>query len=75
MKPVTATVTMFESTITATVSTTGKVSISADGHWAGEGQWSDMIMDCPAHFGSDTQTEQVYDALDTAIQDAIDETE
>lgn len=72
MKAVTATVTMFDSAITATVSRTGRVDISVDGHWAGNGQWSDMIMDCPARFGSDAQTDAVYEALDCAIQDAID---
>ncbi len=64
---------MYGSTITATVDADSMVSISVDGVWAGDGIWEGQIVDCAAQFGSDVQTDEVYDALDEALQDAIDD--
>ena len=39
------------------------VSVTVDGQWAGDGQWADAIIDCPADLG-----DEVYDALDEALR-------
>jgi hypothetical protein len=42
------------------------VWVTADGRWAGDGEWADAIIDCPADLGDD-----VYDALDTALRTVL----
>lgn len=62
-----ATVTINDTTFTATVEG-DRVTISADGVWAGEGKWAadrGVIEDCAADLGDD-----VYDALDAALVEA-----
>lgn len=47
------------------------------GEWAGTGRWEDgRIVDCPARLGDDPdESERIYEALEDALQDEIDEAE
>jgi hypothetical protein len=54
------------------------VTISREsGEWAGDGRWENgRIVDCSAHLADDPdESERVYDALETALVDELDETE
>lgn len=55
----------------------GKVDIYVGGVWAGSGVWdadAETIRDCAARLGADeAETEMIYDQLDEAIVEAIDE--
>jgi len=70
-------------TITATAEgytatlTDDRVSISRSGVWAGDGRWEDgRIVDCAARLGETAdESEAVYEALETALQDELDEAE
>lgn len=46
-----------------------KVRIGRDGHWAGDGRlsMSGRIVDCPAVFGDERETEAVYLALEMSM--------
>ena len=57
-----------DTTYTATLDG-AKVTISRDGMWSGDGRWTGKaITDCAANIG-----DEVYDALDEALVDAIGE--
>ncbi len=50
-----------------------RVEICHDGHWVGRGKWEDdQITDCDARLGSCVdETEEIYEALDEALSDAL----
>jgi hypothetical protein len=71
-------------TITATVEgytatlSGNHVSICREsGEWAGDGRWEDgRIVDCSANLADDPdESERIYDALETALVDELDEAE
>lgn len=45
-----------------------KVDIIVDGIWAGTGSWNGSSVECTACFGD--QTDEVYEAIDSALLDA-----
>jgi hypothetical protein len=68
MNDITVTVTIDGNDYTATLED-GQVTLTENGKWAGKGRWDEpnaRIEDCAADLGED-----VYDALDAALDAAI----
>lgn len=59
-------ITIADAAYTASIENS-RVEIHRDGVWAGTGRWDGRIVDCAADLGDD-----VYEALDEALVDAID---